>query len=399
LERARITGSILEEMKDASRVLILSSFSREEVEKPPFGGARLVAAQAAFFRGRGLETSVVGMEDFNSPMGLLMKVAGWVRKRRRENAGFLPFSDDEGERNMWRLNLLFPLMLEAISRIDLLARRQFVRMVGSGGKVLVVWNYPIGQCILAGIKAQEGGPEIRTFLYEHNVEGEFFYERLSSGRIFAFMTGILKRLELTNISRVERVICGSGKDRDTLQAAGVESGKLEVWIPRPQPAFRGSTTSEVPPGLRERLKGGYVVGFVGSDYGPNAMAVEHIMGMSGELDQEISFLVMGSVCKCFADREDIPDNVVLCGFVEDLGVYLRACDAFISPKTTSDTGIEMKMLDYMEEDKPVFSTVIGARGFEDYPGLIIAELDQMPMAINREAAARIHPPGGQGNRD
>ena len=377
--------NILSEMKGASKVLVFSGFSEEEIENPAFGGAKLVALQRSFFREQGQDTHLVDLERLVGPTGLALRIAGQIRRRRKKDAAFLPLRGDRGERDQWRFNLLFYLALEAFSRLDWLARRQVARMAVSGGEVLAIWNYPFGVHVLSSLRKRARGGRVRIFVYEHNVEGDFYSERIGSGRIFRFLSDLFSRVELANLSYADLVLCANPRDRDKLEAAGVDPERMVVWIPRPRLAAQEGQNLGAPRDMRERLEGRYVIGFVGSAYGPNMVAVKHIMEMAERLAPEITFLVIGSVCDWFCKQETVPENVVLCGFVEDLDAYLSLCDAFINPKTTSDTGAEMKMLDYMRHEKPVFSTVIGSRGFEDYARLIVSEIGDMPVAIRARA--------------
>jgi Glycosyl transferases group 1 len=373
-----------EESKRISSILVFSGFSREEIANPKFGGAKLIAEQIAFFHERGLDTHLFVLEELYSPTGLLMRLAGWVRRRRIADIEFLPIRTKNDERNIWRVNLLLNLVLEAVAWADLLAQYHVAHVLGIGQDVLVIWNYSFGIYTLARIRSQAQYERARIFIYEHNVEEEFYRERIGPGLASSFLIKLLRLVELDNLSFADRVLCGSARDKETLETAGIEPEKIVVWIPKPYTSTLDRRDSKLPSYLQEELEGRYVVGFIGSDYGPNLTAVEHIIAMAGSLKDSVTFLVIGSVCNCFRGTEDMSENVVFCGFVEDLKAYLRICDAFINLKTTSDTGIEIKMLDYLGENKSVFSTPIGARGFEDYPGLIIAEIEEMPKTIQKE---------------
>jgi glycosyltransferase involved in cell wall biosynthesis len=385
------SGSSPVDIDAISRLLVFSYFSREEIERPAFGGSRLIAAQAEFFEERGVDISLIDLERLAGPTGLVLSLAGWVRRRRRTDSDFLPFQEEGGERRVWRFNLLFLLTFELLSRLDPLASRHIMRMMEGQGDILALWNYPFGIRMLhrARDRARRGG--IGIAVYEHNIEGDFYRERVGAGHLFGFLCALFSRIEVANLSLADLVLCASPKDREALKPYMPEGSRLEVWVPAYEAAASKRPLSEVAASLRERLEGGYVVGFVGSDYGPNVVAVRHILSMAGELGPGVVFLVVGSVCNRFQER-DVPENVLLAGFVEDLEAHLDLCDAFISPKTTSDTGVEIKMMDYTRGGKPVFTTTIGSRGFEDYPGLIVAEIEEMPRAIRAEVEGDLEPP-------
>jgi len=378
-------GSMPTGIGGVSRVLVFSNFSGAEIDNPGFGGSRLIAAQADFFREQGFDTHLVDLERLAGATGLALRLAGWIRRRRRQESEFLPFRDEEGEQRVWQFNLLFNLLVELLSRMDIAARWRVKRMLKPGADNLALWNYPFGIRILCRARdsARESG--MRIFVYEHNVEGDFYRERVGTGPLFKFLVGLFGRIELDNLAHADRVLCASPRDLEVLISAGLDPARMEAWMPRVLPTGPGCLSSGIPAALGERLGGRYVIGFIGSDYGPNMVAVRHILEMAEGLAPEAAFLVVGSVCDRFGG-ETIPENVLLAGFVEDLEAYLHLCDAFISPKSTSDTGVEIKMMDYTAEGKPVFTTAIGARGFEDYPGLVVSEIEEMPEAIRSRIA-------------
>jgi hypothetical protein len=373
------------ESKYIESVLVFSGFSREEIANPKFGGAKLIAQQVEFFRERGLDPHLFVMEELISPVGILLRMAGWVRRRRMADIEFLPTRTKSDERNIWRLNLLLNLLLDYLSRIDLLTQHHVARVLEAEQNFLVIWNYSFGVFSLSKIRRKEKLGKTQVCIYEHNIEEEFYRDRIGAGKTSNLLIRLLKRVELENLSFADRVLCGSFRDKEMLQKSGISPEKSIVWIPKPYLRSKEREGSSIPSYLQEIVKGRYVVGFIGSDYGPNITAVKHLISMADSLSDSVTFLVVGSVCNWFRGKGEIPQNVVLCGFVEELNAYLQTCDAFINLKTTSDTGIEIKMLDYIGENKIIFSTAIGARGFEDYPQLIIAEIEEMQDAIRRES--------------
>jgi hypothetical protein len=91
------------------------------------------------------------------------------------------------------------------------------------------------------------------------------------------------------------------------------------------------------------------------------------------LDSKIVFLIIGNVSEAFDNDNNIPTNIVFTGYVDDLDSYLCLCDAFLNLKTTTHTGAEIKMFDYLKFDKPIITTQMGSSGFENNRNLIIVE--------------------------
>lgn len=136
--------------------------------------------------------------------------------------------------------------------------------------------------------------------------------------------------------------------------------------------------------LRRRLGlgGRRLAVFMGSWHGPNLQAMERVLACA-VASPEVVFLVLGSVCRAFADRS-IPENVRLLGVVDDdeKAVVLGAVDVCLNPME-SGSGSNLKMFDYFASGTPVVSTPFGARGIDVREGVhyLRAEVDGLPAAL------------------
>jgi glycosyltransferase involved in cell wall biosynthesis len=231
---------------------------------------------------------------------------------------------------------------------------------------LLIYNYPYGiRNLLSILKVLS----IPVAIYEHNVEWKFFEEKIESNFFSRFLLFIAKKIELNNLKKADYVFCANENDKKLLIKEGVKSKNIIVWVPL---STKKHVREANPPAIIRRLRNKFIVGFLGSNFEPNIVAVENIIKIAKGLPKSIVFLVIGSVYDSFKNRDDIPSNVIFTGYVKNLNSYLAFCDAFINPKTTSDTGIETKMFDYLEYEKPIISTRIGAHGFENYKNVFIA---------------------------
>ena len=125
--------------------------------------------------------------------------------------------------------------------------------------------------------------------------------------------------------------------------------------------------------MKQKLRANFVVGFIGTNFGPNIVSVRSIIDIAKKmLDSKIVFLIIGNVSEPFYN-DNIPTNVIFTGYVDDLDSYLYLCDAFLNLKTTSHTGLEAKMFDYLKFDKPIIATQMGSSGFENNRNVIVVE--------------------------
>jgi len=127
-----------------------------------------------------------------------------------------------------------------------------------------------------------------------------------------------------------------------------------------------------------------VCGFVGTNYGPNIEATEHIVEMSEHPDvveSGVHFLVLGKVGDSFTDIER--ENVYFTGFVEDLNPLYARIDLALNPMTDGG-GSNVKVPEYFAHGLPVLTTPFGARGFslEDEAFATVAELESFPEILS-----------------
>ena len=107
-----------------------------------------------------------------------------------------------------------------------------------------------------------------------------------------------------------------------------------------------------------------VVAYIGSNYGPNVRAAQHILDKIAPAVPEALFLIIGSVRDALVATRMIPDNVRITGLVseEEKQRLLTASDLALNPVATG-SGSNLKMFEYMSVGLPVVSTSTGARGF------------------------------------
>ncbi len=133
--------------------------------------------------------------------------------------------------------------------------------------------------------------------------------------------------------------------------------------------------------LRTRLQLGdrKLTMFMGSWHGPNLSAVERILESAATLPDTV-FMIVGSVCRAFADRS-IPPNTRLMGVVDDAekSILLGAADFCLNPME-SGSGSNLKMLDYFASGTPVISTEFGARGIDAIAGIHFLRMGQDGLA-------------------
>jgi len=123
--------------------------------------------------------------------------------------------------------------------------------------------------------------------------------------------------------------------------------------------------------------------FVGSDYGPNVCAAEHVLDIAAELQDRqpnLEFLIVGTVGNVI---DTTLSNVTITGFVDEFEAHFDIADVALNPMTTG-AGTNIKLFDYFARGLPVVSTPFGVRGIDVEDGIHvnIATIEEFGEAIN-----------------
>lgn len=132
----------------------------------------------------------------------------------------------------------------------------------------------------------------------------------------------------------------------------------------------------------------FVAIFVGTAHGPNITAVKNILQIARQID-EVEFRVCGTVCDSITHQE-IPTNVSLLGYRDNLAAELVAADVGLNP-ITQGGGSNIKLLEYLAHGLPVLTTQFGARGVPVTDGseVIIREITAFPETLRAMRTGRI----------
>jgi Glycosyl transferases group 1 len=353
-------------------IIVVYPYLHTEILLPKMGATRLIYEQIETLKNKGHTVNLLSLEEIGSLVSFFLK---WQGRIRRKGSKRKTTSSSENER--WQLNLLAIIITELLSRIDLLFTMKLKNKLRNFEyPVSVIYHYPVGFAAFG--KAAKNSVAM-TALYEHNVEWKFFESSVGSSKFAAIFTAMLKKIELNALRQADYVICASRNDFNVLKPV-IDYNKMDVWIPinRKYPTKSSIDIDQV---LKQKLRDNFVIGFVGTNFGPNIVSVENIIDIANNMvDNKIVFLIMGNVSEAFRNH-NIPTNIVFTGYVDDLDSYLYVCDAFLNLKTTTHTGIEIKMFDYLKFDKPIIATPIGSSGFENNENLIVVEDIQYALPL------------------
>lgn len=349
-------------------IIVVYPYSHNEIALHKMGATRLIYEQIELLKNTGHTVNLLSLEEIGSFMSFVLRLLGRVRQK-----GFSQKDKSSSENKRWQINLLAVILTELLSRVDRLFTTKLQnRLKNLEYPASIIYHYPRG--FLAFAKASKNF-EATVAIYEHNIEWKFFESNVISNKFTAIAIGTWKKMELSALRQADHVICASKNDFNMLKEI-IDQNKIDVWIPINQ-KYQDNYSINIDQALKQELSNNFVIGFLGTNFGPNIVSVRNIIDVAKKmLDSRIVFLIIGNVSEAFNNDDDnnnIPTNIVFTGYVDDLDSYLYICDAFLNLKTTVHTGIEIKMFDYLKFNKPIITTKIGSSGFENNRNLIVVE--------------------------
>lgn len=343
------------------RILVVTRGSQDEIKNPTFGGSRLIKELIRELTMRRIKVYILSIHDLRSLSAFLLRI-------KDKDALRLKVSSFRVDKLKWFLNLFSSLIAEMLSRIDVGLRREIKIAIDKIKPDAMLYNGSIGAFTFLNEARRRNIPFI---LCEHNVNYYFYEDKLRRNPL----VNIFKVIELLACKAADLVICFNPCDKERLVRDDIRSDKIIVWRFDPRTVERYDEKrvfSDIPTDIQSRLRGKFVVGFLGANYTLNVIVVKYILKIAEKLPKDIVFLIIGSVGEAF-ERIETSSNVIFTGYVEDVRPYLAITHVLLNLKFTSNTGIEAKMFDYVSCGKLIISTKIAATGFEYFPKVIIVE--------------------------
>ncbi len=346
-------------------IIVVYPYSHNEISKPKMGTTRLIYEQIESLKSSGHIVNLLSLEEVGSLLSFLIKLEGRMRQK-----GFKQKATGSSEKQRWQLNLFAVIILELLSRVDLwFAMKLKNKLKNFEYPASIIYHYPTGFAAFSKAAKNFGST---VAIYEHNIEWKFFESNVISNKFTAITTAMWKKMELNALRQADHVICASKNDFNILKEV-IDHNKMDVWIPVSE-KYHDKSPIVPDQALKQKVGDNFIVGFVGTNFNPNIVSVRNIIDIAKKMvDRKIVFLIIGNVSEAFDNDDDIPSNMIFTGYVDNLDSYLYLCDAFLNLKTTTHTGIEIKMFDYLNFDKPIIATQIGSSGFENNRNVIVVE--------------------------
>ena len=249
------------------------------------------------------------------------------------------------------------------------------------GSTLRYWSGPLDRLLNdADIVLVRGPWQVKTVLdrtdvpvvySSHNVEMERF-ENIPP-RFYRLFRKRVRRQERIAVEETAATICTSERDaqiyRDRFDITSplivAPNGTSKENIRDRTPNSQAARSLRETYGLETETT---VAMFVGSDYGPNVCAAEHVLDIAAELQDRqpnLEFLIVGTVGNVI---DTTLSNVTITGFVDEFEAHFDIADVALNPMTTG-AGTNIKLFDYFARGLPVVSTPFGVRGIDVEDGI------------------------------
>jgi len=343
---------------------------------PPMGGGQARIYNLYRELAKSVDVEILSYTNFDQP-----PYDDYIAKNLREIR--IPRSI-EHSRKMWKLEEQAKTALTDIAEIRLAGETSAYRdaLKASVAKSdLCVISHPYTYHVA---KEYFNG---KPFVYEaHNVESIMKEKMLPDSDIKAKLVKDIFDTEKECCNKSVLVMTCSEEDRQKLHE--IYQTPLEKIVVVPN-GVNTQATAFVTPEQRRRnkeklgLQNETIGLFMGSWHGPNLDACEMIFKIAKQCPN-VKFMLMGSQCSYFKDRQDIPENVALLGLVsEEAKNRIFGCVDFALNPMLGGSGTNLKMFDYMSAGIPIITTEFGTRGIENKDVFILADtVDEMAEAIN-----------------
>lgn len=339
------------------KVLISAYLRPQDISVGSQGDGPTLKSLMKTITDQGGEVSYVPYIDF----GFTGKLIGFMDRMKRHSLS----TRISGSHSRWMYTALFHFITYAISKIDASLKSKLRSLVENGFDTYIMF-YPYLFSTLSSL-CPDG--RVSTILYEVNIEKKFFQFQFSSPR-FKTLKGLLLRLigmmESKSIDRADMILTVASRDaRELSSLYSAKHIRPSSFVEEEKRSIvkRSSVSIRDVMHMTSRILGPDTVKvtFMGSNYSLNVRAVEEVIGLARKLSDvkgKVDFIVVGNVHHSFNSPNEIPDNVIFTGFLNNYDEVMSASDFFIMFDYMG-TGIESK-----------------SRVYSEYPGLTLALTDE-----------------------
>lgn len=198
-----------------------------------------------------------------------------------------------------------------------------------------------------------------------------------------YTTWLARRFDTWTTLAAQAVVAPAGTTENHLKKL-VPSGNVLPWRPRIPRQEAGPIT----PSPGRQLRGLFFANF---KYGPNFEAFEYICHVLGPAlkDTDTVIRVCGPWSKERARELNVPPNVEICGFQDDLVAFAKECDFGIVPIFHGE-GILLKTLTLMGYGMPIVTSSMASAGTGLHHGVDAFVADDLTAMV--EAIGRLRDP-------
>ncbi|RLE89229.1 MAG: hypothetical protein DRN04_16550, partial [Thermoprotei archaeon] len=200
-----------ESTKRRRYILIVTRSSRKEIMNPSFGGSRLVKEIYERLVMKSFKVYILSLHDISSIAAYFLRIKTKVNSVSRTKI--------KNERLKWILNLLYNLLTELLSWIDIKLRKEAAKKIEKLKVGAIIYNGSIGAFAFLKVARARTIPFI---LCEHNIDYYFYEDKIGCNLLIK----IYKVFELLSAKASDTVICFNSRDKERLVKNGIPSEKI-----------------------------------------------------------------------------------------------------------------------------------------------------------------------------
>ena len=327
-------------------VVIPTSESENDILEANGGHKKVISLQIIFLRNHNFTVHVLSILD---QPGLFPKILKFLKEKGESVEQLKNTKRSNFLKNInWITLILLRIPLYLIQEIDykfvFSINKQINKLCKSYDRVVIINN-------LGELNPRILSNKNFKILVKHDIQSKLFSYLIDwyiFKKLISIMAQILERMLIKNS---DFIITLNDSDKNFFKKF---HDNVAVWIPV---IFRSS--KEIKKTSPEKM----IVGFLGSNWDLNIIGANKILEIASKLKNypNIEFWIVGTVSKTL-DKNSVPNNVKLIGWVENLDKCLSKCDIFLNPKIGITSGLEIKALDYLQYNKPIITTSHGATG-------------------------------------
>jgi hypothetical protein len=283
------------------------------------------------------------------------------------------FYEISGSTLRWVLTPIFYVFIRYFSILDFTFKSSLKNIFNESQDILIIF-YPYLYIPIS--KKFPKDKKLKLILYELNIEKKFFEFHLSDfkyKKIANLLLKIIEKIENEVILKSEIILSCSKRDENFIKKYYPEKQTFLFYPIKfySQEHINRLDILKIKDVLRNKdfklSKDKFIITFIGSNYSLNVISIKKLINLNNnKISEKINFIIIGNVSDYFKSENNLPENFIFTGFIQNINEIMVFSDYFIL-FDFMETGIETKFVEYAKYFKPI---IIVTKDVETYRKVI-----------------------------